>query len=175
MKAAVVARYVAMVAIGAFALFAQSPPNEASQNTTKPPAQPIPFSHKIHIGGAHLKCQECHPGPDPGERMAFPAVSTCMACHITIAKDKSAIRTLSEYAKNKQPIKWVRIYSVPSDVFWSHRSHLTAGMTCEMCHGPVLQMDATARVTNVTTMEGCVECHKQHQANIGCDFCHEGK
>jgi hypothetical protein len=31
-----------------------------------------------------------------------------------------------------------------------------------------------ARVTNVTTMAGCVECHQQHNANTGCSVCHEG-
>jgi hypothetical protein len=165
----------ALAFLAALALLGQGPQREHREQTAEPPTQPIPFSHKTHVASAHLKCQECHPAPDPGERMTLPAVSTCMACHISIAKDRPAIRALSEYAKNKQPIKWVRVYSVPSDVFWSHRPHLAAGMTCEMCHGQVPQMDATARVTNVTTMGGCVDCHKQHQANTGCNFCHEGK
>jgi len=158
----------------AVALFGQAS-REASQKTLPAPVQPIPFSHKTHNSAAHLKCDQCHPGPDPGEHMTFPAVSTCMACHISIAKDKPAIRALAEYGKNKQPIKWARIYTVPSDIFWSHKPHLTAGMTCQMCHGEISEMDSIARVTNVTTMEGCVDCHKQHQASTGCDFCHEGK
>lgn len=171
-KVAPVALFATLGYVSALGLFAQAP---QSKHREQAPAQPIPFSHKAHIASAHLKCQECHRAPDPGDRMTLPAVSTCMACHISIAKDKPAIRELGEYAKNKQPIKWVRVYSVPSDVFWSHRPHLAAGMTCEMCHGPVPQADAISLLTNVTTMEGCVDCHKQHQAGTGCVFCHEGK
>lgn len=164
---------LAIVATGVIA--GPLPQKDASKNGPQAPAQPISFSHKTHTSAAHLKCEDCHAGPDPGEHMTMPAVSTCMACHISIAKDKPAIRALSQYAKAKQLIKWVRVYTVPADVFWSHRSHLKAGMTCEMCHGQVAQMEAMARVTNVTSMEGCVDCHKQHDANTGCDFCHEGK
>ena len=148
---------------------------QETKTAPPPPVQPLPFSHKTHIESASLKCEECHPGRDPGERMTLPAVATCMACHVSIAKDKPAIQKLAEYAKNKQPIPWVRIYVVASDIFWSHRPHLRAGLTCEMCHGKVSQMDVMARVTNVTSMEGCVDCHKAHQANTGCDFCHEDK
>src|SRR5579862_6227053 len=34
-----------------------------------PPAQPIPFSHKVHAGTLKLACGTCHPNPDPGELM----------------------------------------------------------------------------------------------------------
>jgi hypothetical protein len=27
----------------------------------------------------------------------------------------------------------------------------------------------------VTLMAGCVECHRQMKAGVGCQFCHEGK
>jgi hypothetical protein len=49
---------------------------------------------------------------------------------------------------------------VSAGVYWNHRSHLDAGVKCEICHGPVAQM---ANVTNVTTMPGCVDCHQQKE------------
>src|SRR5262249_24025880 len=52
--------------------------------------QPIPFSHKQHIE-FDMKCAECHPNPEPGDRMTFPPTEKCMECHRTIAKDKPTI------------------------------------------------------------------------------------
>ena len=138
------------------------------------PEQPLPFSHKVH-SATGLKCQECHPNPDPGERMTLPASSKCMACHVTIAKDRPPIQKLAEMAKSKQPIPWVRVYSVAAGVYWSHRSHLEANVACGDCHGEVSQLEVMAKTTNVTTMAGCIACHRKNHASTGCEFCHEGK
>ena len=145
------------------------------QETSKAgPSQPLPYSHKTHLA-LGLKCAICHVNPEPGDRMEFPATAKCMSCHTTIAKDKPAIQKLAEFAKSNEPIPWVRVYVVSAGVYWNHRSHLEAGVKCESCHGPVAQMDVMANVTNVTTMAGCVECHKLMKAGTGCGFCHEGK
>lgn len=138
-----------MAAGSCLALFAQ---------TESAPTQPIPFSHKAHVARG-LECKDCHTNADPGEDMGLPQAAKCMACHGTIAK----------------PIPWVRVYSLPAEIYWSHRPHLTAGMTCTTCHGRVSDMDVVARVTNVTTMQGCVDCHKEHKVSTGCNFCHEDK
>ncbi|HEX4592923.1 MAG TPA: cytochrome c3 family protein [Bryobacteraceae bacterium] len=158
----------AVFLVASLCAFAQSPPQ------SKAPAQPLPFSHKTHVATG-LKCAECHPNPDPGDHMTLPATDRCMACHATIAKDKPAIQKLAEFAKSKEPIPWARVYKVPAEVYWDHRSHLKAGMQCEACHGEVAQMDAVAKVTNVTTMAGCLECHRNNNAGTGCGFCHEEK
>ncbi len=142
--------------------------------TASAPVQPLPYSHKTHLA-LGLKCAGCHVNPEPGDRMEFPATGKCMACHATLAKDKPAIQKLAEFAKSKQPIPWARVYAVSAGVYWNHRSHLEAGVKCETCHGPVAQMDVMANVTSVTTMAGCVECHRQMKAGTGCAFCHEGK
>jgi hypothetical protein len=107
--------------------------------------------------------------------MGLPAAAKCMACHSTIAKDKPAIQALRNFAESKNPIPWVRVYSLPAEIYWSHRPHLSAGMTCTACHGQVSDMDVIARVTNVTTMQGCVDCHKEHKVSTGCNFCHDDK
>ena len=162
-------RVLAAFGIAAVVSLAQPPAEKPSA-----PAQPIPFSHKTHFGTG-LKCQECHPNPDPGERMTFPASAKCMACHITIAKEQPAIQKLAGFAKSKEPIPWVRVYSVAAGVYWSHRSHLEAGIGCDACHGPVAEMDQTAKITNVTSMAGCIACHRKNRVSTGCEFCHEGK
>jgi Cytochrome c7 and related cytochrome c/Cytochrome c3 len=137
-------------------------------------AQPLPYSHKTHLA-LGLKCSDCHANPEPGDRMGFPETSKCMTCHTTIAKEKPSIQKLAAFAASKQPIPWARVYAVPAGVFWNHRSHLETGVKCEACHGPVAEMEVMTMVTDVTTMTGCVSCHKQSKAGTGCQFCHEGK
>jgi hypothetical protein len=136
------------------------------------PAQPIPYSHKKHLAFG-LECRKCHTNPEPGKLMTFPATGTCMECHVTIAKDKPAIQKLAEYAKSKQAVPWVRVYTVLPGVAWNHRVHLEAGVKCETCHGQVREMEAMSEVTSVTTMYSCLNCHELNKAKTACDTCHK--
>ena len=158
---------VAALLLATFALAAQ-------EEKPAPPAQPVSYSHKAHLARG-LTCKDCHPNPDPGDRMTLPAASKCMACHATVASDRPMIQKLAELAKSKQPIAWVRVYSVAAGVYWSHRSHLEAGIKCDACHGQVAQMEVMTKAKDVTTMQGCIDCHRLSKAETGCQFCHEGK
>jgi hypothetical protein len=77
--------------------------------------------------------------------------------------------------KAKTPMPWVRVYSIPAAITWSHRDHLKAGLTCKLCHGDVTQLTVMTRLMNVTVMDGCVGCHKDNQADVSCGVCHENK
>jgi hypothetical protein len=136
-----------------------------------PPEQPIPYSHKTHLA-LGLTCPICHTNPDPGRLMTFPATEKCMACHVTVDKDKPAIQKLAEFSKSGTPIPWVRVYTVLNGVQWSHRKHLQAGMKCEMCHGQVAQLERMSEVTGVTRMYACLHCHQAHNASTVCETCH---
>ncbi|MCU1297406.1 MAG: hypothetical protein JWO91_1684 [Acidobacteriaceae bacterium] len=151
-----------------------NPNSKSGGETSAAPVQPIPFSHKTHAA-AELTCGFCHQNPDPGNQITFPTTAKCMACHSGIAKDKPAIRRLAQYDQEHQPVPWARVYAVPGFVYWSHRTHSEAGLKCESCHGQVDQMDVVARTTNVTTMGGCVDCHRQKEASTGCKACHESQ
>jgi len=148
----------------------QMVPDNPSEHT--PPVQPIPYSHMKHLS-LGLDCKDCHTNPDPGKLMTFSEPSKCMLCHVTVAKDKPSIQKLAEYAKSKQAIPWVRVYTVLPGVAWSHRAHLDAGIKCETCHGQVRQMEAMSEVTSVTTMYSCLNCHEMNQAKSACDTCHK--
>ncbi len=138
------------------------------------PEQPLPFSHKAHTA-QKLVCKDCHAMPDPGEQAGLPAVSKCMACHTTVAKDRPAIVALAEFAKKQEPIPWKRVYRVPDYVFFSHKPHVAkAQVGCETCHGPVQERDAI-RKEKPTSMASCMDCHKERGASVACDFCHEMK
>jgi len=140
-------------------------------NPLGPPQQPLPYSHKTHVG-LGLKCQECHVNPDPGEQMTLPATEKCMACHTTIATDKPAIQKLTEFAASGEPVPWTRVYRIPNWVWFSHRAHLETGAACEACHGPVPQRDVLARETDLS-MQGCISCHRQTGGSIDCVYCHD--
>jgi hypothetical protein len=137
----------------------------------EPPAQPIPYSHKQHIA-LGLKCKDCHTNADPGELMGIPASSKCMTCHTTIKKDSPDIQKLAASDREKKPIYWVRVYQIPSFVYFNHRTHLESGAQCETCHGKVSERDRLFRETDIS-MGGCMKCHHANKASNACNYCHE--
>jgi hypothetical protein len=134
-------------------------------------AQPIPYSHKTHLA-LGLQCKNCHTNADPGEMMGYPATKTCMGCHTTIKKDSPAIQKLAGFAKDQKPVPWVRVYQIPSYVFFSHRVHTEAGASCQKCHGPVAERDVITKETDIS-MGACMDCHRSNKASIDCTYCHE--
>ena len=135
------------------------------------PVQPITYSHKTHLA-LGLQCKMCHTNPEPGALMTFPATSTCMSCHKTVATSKPSVVKLAQFAKSQQPIPWVRVYAVLPGVQWSHRKHLEAGIGCQTCHGAVADLDAMSVVTSVTAMGTCIHCHQMNNAKTACNTCH---
>ena len=163
-----VLRAVAQQSTGEAGVKQEVPSNVAEH---APPAQPIPYSHKTHLA-IGLECGMCHSNPEPGNLMTFPATSTCMSCHDTVATKKASIQKLASYAKSGQAIPWVRVYSITPGVNWTHRKHLAAGIQCETCHGQVSEMAAMSQATSVTSMGVCINCHKLRNAPTVCETCH---
>jgi len=133
--------------------------------------QPIPFSHKQHAGTMKLPCEFCHAPSRSGETVAIPQAAFCMRCHQTMDTNDPGVQKVAQYAKSSTPIPWVRVYELPSFVSFSHKTHLAHGITCEQCHGPVADRVQLAKETDIS-MAGCINCHREKKANIGCDTCH---
>ena len=148
----------------------------ASAQTAKqpppPPQQPIAFSHKMHAGTLELKCGQCHPNPDPGEKMSVAAASSCMQCHAEIGADRPEIQKLAAFAKKDREIRWARIYQIPANVMFSHKVHLVVGSTCTECHGQVSARDRLYLEGDIS-MGACINCHKAKEASVDCTYCHE--
>jgi c(7)-type cytochrome triheme protein len=136
-----------------------------------PPQQPVPYSHKAHLA-LGLQCASCHKNADPGDFMGFPAESSCMSCHQAVKVDSPHIAKVAAAAREKKPIPWVRLYQLPTYVYFSHRVHTEAGTTCETCHGPVRERDVLTREV-VHTMKSCMACHTATKADNECGTCHE--
>jgi hypothetical protein len=137
------------------------------------PEQPLPYSHRQHLDLALVDCVDCHVQPDEGALMTFPATDVCMSCHAAQPATTPALEALAAFAASDTPIPWKRVYQLPSYVYWSHASHLDAGVTCADCHGPVHDVDVMRQVTNVASKHGCVTCHEARQSFIDCGDCHE--
>lgn len=132
--------------------------------------QPVPFSHRLH-SAAQLGCTDCHTTAATGDQAGLPSATRCMACHQAIRTDSPAIKTLKQYATAKTAVPWVRVYKLPDFVFFSHRRHIAAQVSCGQCHGPVEQRDVLSKEVS-TSMNACYGCHVKAGASTSCDACH---
>jgi len=133
------------------------------------PTQPIPFSHKIHVGQVGLDCRHCHTNVTESPHANLPATETCWTCH---GQDKGAIKhdspllaPLVEAKKTGRPIDWVRVHKVPDYAFFNHAVHVNRGVACASCHGQVNEM-AVVRHEKPLSMAWCLECHRAPEANL---------
>jgi len=69
------------------------------------------------------------------------------------------------------PIEWVQVHRLPDFVFFDHRSHMTAGLTCQRCHGPVETMERMRQFSDLS-MGWCLDCHRTEGATVDCSACH---
>ncbi|MBZ9683445.1 MULTISPECIES: cytochrome c3 family protein [unclassified Mesorhizobium] len=44
-------------------------------------AQPVPFSHKHHVGQLGIGCRYCHNSVEVSSSAGLPATEVCMTCH----------------------------------------------------------------------------------------------
>src|SRR5439155_214276 len=46
-----------------------------------PREQPVPFSHRHHVGGIGIDCRYCHTSVEDAAFAGMPSTQTCMNCH----------------------------------------------------------------------------------------------
>src|SRR6516164_10373913 len=46
--------------------------------------QPVPFSHKHHVGDDGIDCRYCHTSVETSSFAGLPPTDTCMTCHSQI-------------------------------------------------------------------------------------------
>ena len=140
---------------------------------TPPPLQPIPFSHKQHLGMGVLDCKDCHRMPEPGYFASLPDTGKCMLCHEKILSKSPSIQKLAVAHRKGVAIEWKPVYRIPDYVYFSHKEHLAQeNTTCQACHGLVRKMDKMQKVKDIS-MPACMGCHRAPMASVACDYCHE--
>jgi len=173
------------------------------------PKQPLDYSHRLHAGELQINCQFCHTSADKSRHAGIPASSVCMKCHSVVTDSYAAMKQAKEDGEKKPPVSaelqklydslgldenlkpktgaapksipWVRVHNLPDYVYFSHQAHVSAGVTCQKCHGPVETMQRV-RQTETLSMGWCVNCHREANAHgindqpvhaaTNCSTCH---
>jgi hypothetical protein len=126
------------------------------------PEQPINFSHKIHAGDNQIQCLYCHSAADKSQVAGIPAAFTCMNCHSQIKKDSPEVQKIAAALAENRPIQWVRVHDLPDHARFNHSRHVSAGIKCQQCHGPVETMERVEQFDTLS-MGMCVQCHRTHR------------
>ncbi|MGB6043559.1 MAG: cytochrome c3 family protein [Pirellulales bacterium] len=66
--------------------------------------------------------------------------------------------------KTPTSIPWVRVHNLPDYACFNHQAHVTAGVTCQHCHGPVESMERVQQFSTLS-MGWCVNCHREANQN----------
>jgi Cytochrome c7 and related cytochrome c len=114
----------------------------------------------------------CHAMSGNGWDMGYPPEGKCMECHATNSAKSPAISKLADYYNEHKAVPWVKIYSLPDEILFSHKRHYTNGkVDCAVCHGPVAAREVITKERSIS-MESCIDCHKERKAPSTCRSCH---
>ncbi len=120
--------------------------------------QPVPFSHKHHVGELGLDCRYCHSSVEDSSSAGMPPTQTCMACHSQIWTNAAILEPVRASYRDSTPIVWTRVNALPDFVYFNHSIHIAKGVGCTTCHGPIGEMNITWREQSLY-MRWCLECH----------------
>lgn len=125
----------------------------------EPVPQPIPFSHKHHVGDAGIDCRYCHTSVQKAAFAGLPSTQICLTCHSQLFLDAPALAPLHASARSGKPLAWNRVHDLPGFVYFDHSIHVNKGVACIECHGQVDQMPLTWRNASLE-MQWCLACHR---------------
>ena len=123
------------------------------------PAQPIPFSHKHHVGDDGIDCRYCHWSVEKSAFAGIPSADVCLTCHSQLFSDAPMLAPLRESARTGKPLRWLRVHDLPDFVYFDHSVHVAKGVGCVECHGRVDRMPRIERVASLE-MQWCLGCHR---------------
>jgi len=133
------------------------------QNYTE--QQPVPFSHRHHVGELGLDCRYCHVTVEKSSFAGVPPTQTCMTCHSQIWTNASMLEPVRASYRDNTSIAWVRVNALPDFVYFDHSIHINKGIGCTTCHGPIGEMPLTYRAGTLY-MSWCLDCHRDPGKNI---------
>lgn len=67
--------------------------------------------------------------------------------------------------RDDKSLSWTRVNSVPQFVYFDHSIHVSKGIGCTTCHGPIAEMPLTWRAQTLY-MEFCLNCHRQPEKYV---------
>jgi hypothetical protein len=132
-------------------------PYVTQENVTR--EQPVPFSHKHHVGELGLDCRYCHASVETSPFASLPPTHTCMTCHSQLFTNAPMLAPVRKSLAASRPIRWKRVNSLPDYVYFDHSIHIAKGVGCQTCHGRVSDMPLM-RQTAPLRMAWCLDCHR---------------
>jgi hypothetical protein len=121
--------------------------------------QPVPFSHKHHVGELGLDCRYCHTSVENSSFAGVPPTQTCMTCHSQIWTNAAMLEPVRASYRDDKSISWTRVNALPDFVYFDHSIHVSKGVGCTTCHGAVAEMPLTWRAQTLY-MSWCIDCHR---------------
>ena len=130
-----------------------------------PRRQPVPFSHKHHVGGLGIDCRHCHSTVEESAFAGLPPTKTCINCHSQVWSDSPMLEPVRESYRTDTSIEWTRVHDLPDYVYFNHSIHVSKGVGCASCHGRVDQMPLVWKA-NSLQMEWCLDCHRHPEQHL---------
>ena len=59
------------------------------------PTQPVPYSHRLHVGQLGMDCRYCHANVETAAHAMIPPTQTCMGCHAIVKTDSAKLNSLN--------------------------------------------------------------------------------
>ena len=152
-----------VAALGWLLYVVQGSPYVTTAGLRKP--QPVPFSHQHHVTGLGIDCRYCHTSVETSSFAGIPPTKTCMNCHSQIWTNAKLLEPVRASYRSGESLQWTRVNALPDFVFFNHSIHVTKGVGCNTCHGPVDQMPLMYQAESLQ-MEWCLGCHRAPQNNL---------
>src|SRR3954467_12396598 len=127
--------------------------------------QPIQFSHERHVAGNGIDCRYCHTSVENSSFAGIPPTKTCMNCHSQIWTNAALLEPVRASYRSGESLQWIRVNTLPDFVFFNHSIHVTKGVGCNTCHGPVDTMPLMYQQESLQ-MEWCLGCHRDPGKNL---------
>ncbi len=138
-------------------------PYETMQDV--PRQQPVPFSHKHHVGGLGIDCRYCHTSVERSSFANVPPTKVCMNCHSQMWAVAPVLEPVRQSYRTGRSLEWIRVDDLPGYVYFNHAIHVHKGVGCETCHGRVDQMPLTWQSAPLT-MGWCLNCHRHPEKYV---------
>jgi hypothetical protein len=88
-----------------------------------------------------------------------------MNCHSQIWTNAQLLEPVRASYRSGQSLEWTRVNQLPGFVYFNHSIHVTKGVGCNTCHGPVDRMPLMYQQESLQ-MEWCLGCHRAPQNNL---------
>ncbi|HKV82468.1 MAG TPA: cytochrome c3 family protein [Candidatus Sulfotelmatobacter sp.] len=152
-----------IAALGGVAYMVQGSAFVTYAGVRKP--QPVPFSHQHHVAGLGIDCRYCHTSVETSSFAGIPPTKTCMNCHSQIWTSAQLLEPVRASYRSGESLQWTRVNQLPDFVYFNHSIHVTKGVGCNTCHGPVDQMPLMYQQESLQ-MEWCLGCHRDPGKNL---------